>query len=267
MGTINWRERFIAAAIHLAATLLITGVAALLIFLVWFPSGLAWVTGGMQLFLLMVGCDAVLGPLVSLFIYNPAKGRGKLLLDYCLVGGVQLLALGYGIYVVSQSRPVFIAYDAGHLAIVSAIELEPEDLIQASDREYRTKPLTGPKLIAVQRPTDPKELADLVFAMIAGMNPATKPTYYRSYDTARDSIQKASASLELLLTGSGENEAFIRRAIEATDKDAAQLRWLAARHRFGMAVALIDADTLQPVGFIPVDPTWVKRELPKVKKG
>jgi hypothetical protein len=263
MAKINWRQRFTAVAVHLALTLLITGAAALLIFLLWFPDGLASVTGGMELFLLVVGCDAALGPLVSLFIYDPTKGRTKLLVDYCIIGALQVLALAYGLFAVAESRPAVIAYDRNALDIVAAIQLEPDDLLKASAREYRSIPITGPKLVSVERPTDQKELSDLVFLMIAGIGPATKPTYYRPYDAARDAIRNRSGAMELLLNGSGDQEAVIRRGITATDKVESQLRWIGVRHRFGTAVALLDAETLQPLHYIPVDPSWVKREKPQ----
>ena len=58
---INWRERFVAAFIHFLITLLLAGIAAALIFLVWFPNGIAAVVGGTTLFVLVLGSDLVLG--------------------------------------------------------------------------------------------------------------------------------------------------------------------------------------------------------------
>ena len=50
--------------------------------------------GGTELFLLVVGCDLALGPLISLVIYNSRKSRRKLVIDYTIVGVVQLAAHG-----------------------------------------------------------------------------------------------------------------------------------------------------------------------------
>ena len=43
---INWRERFIAAGIHFLVTLALAGLAAALIFYVWFPGAMADMVGG-----------------------------------------------------------------------------------------------------------------------------------------------------------------------------------------------------------------------------
>ena len=58
----------------------------------------------------MVGCDLALGPLVSLVIYNSRKSRRELVFDYSVVAVVQIAAMVYGVYVVAESRPVYIAF-------------------------------------------------------------------------------------------------------------------------------------------------------------
>jgi hypothetical protein len=103
---IVWREKFIATAIHFLVTLALAVCAAALIFLVWFPSPFATMIGGTELFLLVVGCDLALGPLISLINYNSRKSRPKLNFDYTVVGVVQISALVYGIIVLDGARPV-----------------------------------------------------------------------------------------------------------------------------------------------------------------
>ena len=75
---IVWREKFVATAIHFLVTLLLAACAAALIFLVWFPDPLQTMIGGTELFMLVVGCDLALGPLISLVIYNSRKSRREL---------------------------------------------------------------------------------------------------------------------------------------------------------------------------------------------
>ena len=87
-------------------------IAAALIFLVWFPAPFATMVGGTELFMLVVGCDLVLGPLLSLVIYDPRKTRLALVIDYSIVGAVQLATLIYGVYIVAGTRPVYVAFNA-----------------------------------------------------------------------------------------------------------------------------------------------------------
>jgi hypothetical protein len=65
---IVWREKLIAMAIHFGVTAVFAASAAALIFFVWFPPPFHTMIGGTELFLLVVGCDLALGPLLSLVI-------------------------------------------------------------------------------------------------------------------------------------------------------------------------------------------------------
>ena len=67
-------------------TLLLGAIAAALIFIVWFPDPFQTMVGGTKLFELVVVCDLVLGPLISLVIYDSSKARWKIVMDYCIVG-------------------------------------------------------------------------------------------------------------------------------------------------------------------------------------
>ena len=99
---IVWREKFVATGIHFLVTLGLAACAAAVIFLVWFPDPFATMIGGTELFLLVVGCDLALGPLISLVIYDSRKSRLELITDYSIVGIVQIVALVYGVHL---SRP------------------------------------------------------------------------------------------------------------------------------------------------------------------
>src|SRR4051794_15319474 len=146
---IIWREKVLAFAIHFLATAALGACAAALIFLAWFPHPFATMIGGTELFMLVVGCDLALGPLISLVIYNSRKSRRELLVDYTVVGIIQLAALGYGVYVVAGTRPVYVAFSADRLEVVTARDISDTELA-AAPPEYRALSLTGPRYVAVQ---------------------------------------------------------------------------------------------------------------------
>lgn len=256
---INWRERFVAATIHFLVTLLMAGLAAALIFLVWYPGAMATMVGGTSLFLLVIASDLVLGPLMSLVIYSSKKPRRELIIDYSVIGVVQLAALVYGVLTVAASRPAFVAFDRDRLEIVTAIEIEDEHLAQATDAQFRSKSWLGPKLVAVVRPTDAKEKSDLLFLALAEHDAQTLPKYYRDYATARAQILAKSAPLQALLENSDAAKSQIESAVAATGKAPDQLHWLLVHHRFGFGVALLDAQAV-PLKYLAIDPTWVRGE-------
>lgn len=253
MSKIIWRERFIAAAIHFFFTALVSGLAAVLIFRVWFPDGLASLIGGGTLFLIMTACDVVLGPMLSLVIYSSAKSKRALIIDYTIIGLLQLAALGYGVWTMSVSRPLFVAFDVRRIEIVTALELDDAELAQGVEPRFRERSLGGPTLVSMQRPENVKERSDLVLAEFNGRGAYLSPKYYRDYETQLDEIRQNERSIDELIERNPAKEGEIRKAIEAAGKSASDLRWMHAHHRFGFGVALFDATTHRPIRFVPID--------------
>ena len=122
--TIVWRERFLAFAIHFLVTLALAACAAALIFIVWFPDPFQTMVGGTELFELVVLCDLVLGPLISLVIYDSTKARWQLVMDYSIIGAIQLAAMIYGVYIVAGTRPVYVAFNQDRLEVVTARDID-----------------------------------------------------------------------------------------------------------------------------------------------
>ena len=253
---INWRERIIAASIHLAVTLVVSGAAAAVIFMVWFPDGLADVVGGRTLFWIVVACDLALGPLISLVVFDSKKSRLELFVDYGVVAALQLGALAYGLSVVAASRPVFVAFNVDRLDIVSALELDDEALAAGTAPRFQSRSWIGPRMVYIEPPKVGDGRQDILSAIMLGANGQLFPKYYRDYDSAVPSVLKKAHPIESLLNGSGDSRSTLEREIAMTNASIADLRWLLVRNRFGYAIALIDAQTGEPTKYLNVDPVW-----------
>ena len=64
----RWRFALKMAGYHLLVSLFLAGMAALLVFKVWYPYPYAELTGGLQLYKLVVAVDVVCGPLLTLVL-------------------------------------------------------------------------------------------------------------------------------------------------------------------------------------------------------
>jgi len=210
--------------------------------------------GGFQLFILVIGCDLALGPLISLVIYNTKKPRRELVKDYLVVGVLQLAALGYGISVVAQSRPVFVVFTKDRLEVVTAQELDGNDLREGKGKEFKTRSWYGPKLVGIQFPTDSKERNDLLFSAVAGKDAQLMPKYYVAYKTVLGLVKNKALPISLLAERHTEEIGHLQSAINDSGIAEAELRWLPVHHRFGFWTALIDAKTGYPVKYLPFDP-------------
>lgn len=249
---INWREKFIATTVHFAVTLVFAGIAAALIFLVWYPAPFGKLIGGTELFILVVGCDLVLGPLLSLVVYDSRKSRGKLVLDYSVISVLQVSALVYGVAIVADSRPAYVTFSGDRFEIVPAGDLKPKELAAARDPQYRSVPWTGPRFVAVVIPK--ADMNDALFEALAGNLEVMRPKFYVPYETQTEKIRSKAKKLDELESRSPASRPLIERALRGVDVPREQLGWLPVRHLKGFGTALVDMATARPVAWIPFDP-------------
>ena len=248
---INWREKFIATGIHFAVTMVLAAIAAALIFLVWFPDPLQTIVGGTGLFLLVVGCDLALGPLLSLVIYDSRKSRRELVTDYAVVGAVQIAALVYGVTIVAGTRPVYVAFTNDRFEVVTARDIKDEELAAARSPEYASLPWTGPRLVAIDVPE--AERNDALFQSLEGNEEHLRPKFYVALEAKIEAIRQRAEPFADLEVRKPESKPLIAEATR--DAGAPNtLAWLPLRYREVFWTAIVDTRTGRPVAYIPVDP-------------
>ena len=98
-------SRWQAFAAHLGLSLLIFLSLLLIIVFIWFP-GAFIAFGGYQGIKIVAGVDLVLGPLLTLIIFNPQKRKELIALDLSIIGLIQVTALAVGVWLVYQERPI-----------------------------------------------------------------------------------------------------------------------------------------------------------------
>jgi hypothetical protein len=242
-----------AALIHLGLSALVGLTAAAVVFGLWFPYPYRNLAGGQYLFLILVSVDVVCGPLLTAVLFNPLKSRRELALDLSLVAIVQIAALVYGIHVISQARPVVLAFEADRLVAVSAGQIAPADLEQAPP-ELRKLSWSGPVLVGTR---DPKvgETMQSVMLSLDGVEPSARPGWWQDYENNRPQIKQRMRKLtELRAARGAEAQAAIDAAAATTGLQLADLFFLpmTSPKMLDGWIALLDRDA-RIVGYAPVD--------------
>jgi hypothetical protein len=246
-----WQGRLKAAGIHLAISLAVAALAALLVFFVWYPYPYREVSGGRELFLIVMAVDVVLGPLITLAVFSPNKPKRLMRFDFVVIGALQLCALGYGLWVVAQSRPVHVVFEVDRFVVVHAIEV-PRSLMDRAPEPLQKLPLTGPTFLSIRDSKNNQEKADTMFAELAGLALATRPDYWQAYDKAKTQIiAKAKPVADL-------KARFPTRAaeIDSTLKSApinTPVGYLPLVGRNTFWTVLINTNTAELIGFVPID--------------
>lgn len=183
--------RFKAAFIHFLISLTLAGSVICLLLFGWYRLPYFWAVGGPLLLALIIGVDVVLGPLLTMVLFNPAKSRRELTVDLSLIAIVQITALGYGLYSGYASRLVFQVFDGTHFQLLQAGDIPPDFLKKASLPTYQSLPLLEPRYAAINVPADAQARSDLVFFSAFGVGPQFMPQYYVPLEQQGDQLRQA----------------------------------------------------------------------------
>lgn len=147
--------RIKAAGVHLLISALVALIGIGLVFWVWHPAPLQKAVGVTHIFLMMLGIDVVLGPLLTLLVAS-SKEKKTLKFDLSVIAAVQLAAYLYGMHSIAVSRPVYVAFDKLRFEVVQA-----DSVVRATDKtilpEYQSNPLFAPQWVSVRPYKDAAE--------------------------------------------------------------------------------------------------------------
>lgn len=101
-------NRYQAALGHFGLSLIIFAILGYLVYFCWYPQPLFSIDAGWQGMRILAFVDFVLGPCITLVIFNPKKK--ELFKDLAIIALIQVSALSYGTYHVYQSRPAIVVY-------------------------------------------------------------------------------------------------------------------------------------------------------------
>ncbi len=124
----------------------------------WFPMPYFVADGGWQGVRLLAAVDVVLGPVLSLVVYNPRKSRRALLLDYAVIGCLQLAAMGFGLWTVYTQRTALVVFGDGAFYTVTADQMA---FVGEAAAEVARKSSGRPAYAYIRLPEDPDKVQEI----------------------------------------------------------------------------------------------------------
>lgn len=248
----HWKERSRAAGIHLAASVLVALLAAALVFIIWYPYPYREASGGRELFTLVVVIDVIIGPLLTFAVFNRKKPIRELRRDLFIVVLLQLAALGYGLWTVYAARPVHLVFEIDRFQTVHAIEVDPE-LLQKAPPGFRSTPLLGPTLLAVRPFKNANESGEATMVALSGVSMSSRPDLWEEYAAAKPRVRTVAKPAATLLTHFPAQAPLIDKAVQDAGRPVAKLVYVPMKSRMQFWTVLLDAQTMDVVGFINLD--------------
>lgn len=243
-----------AALIHLGLSLLLALAVGLLVFAIWYPLPYREISGGRDLFLLVIAVDVVLGPLLTLAVFNIRKPRAELRRDLAVVALLQLAGLAYGLWTVQLARPVHLVFEIDRFRVVHRIDV-PAELEAKTPPGIEVAPLAGPTVLSTRDFRDPNERMELTMAALQGVNLGARPDMWEPYAAGRGRILAAAKPVSELKGRFPHQAADIDRAVRQLGREAAGVMYLPMMARKAEAwTVLLDARTAEILGYLPLDP-------------
>lgn len=246
--------RWKAAGLHAMLSICIAGLAAALVFGLWFPHPFRVIAGGTELFRLVTVVDVVLGPLLTLVVFDPRKDLRVLSRDLLVIAVLQMGALLYGLHTVYLARPVYLVHEVDRVQVVVAADLSASDLA-AADPEFRALPAWGIRLIGVREPRDGAELLRSVEQALQGRDAALRPDWWQPINERHRSVMRQrTARLADLRTRYPHSLQEMDQILTAVAGDEARVVALPLVNRDQVWTIVLDRDSSKILGYLPVDP-------------
>ncbi len=246
-------NRFQAFLVHLVCSAAIAMLVLALVFLVWYPGLLASATGVDEIFLIVLGVDVCLGPLLTLVVFNLKKK--ELRHDLFIIFALQLSALLYGLYTVAIVRPVYVVFEVDRFQLVYANELNKEKLMNASSKEYKSLPYLGPKWISSKFPDDIQERNNLMFSTADGGDDLAKiPKYYIPYNDSREDIINHLSPINELKDYNSSNSGVFNELMDRYPVASSNVGFLPLKGYVMDLTVIVDKDTAEVIEIAKLQP-------------
>lgn len=182
--------------IHLIASVSIAIMCYWLVFQQWYPEPFQATERVLPIFLILIGVDAIVGPLLTLLVYRP--GKKDLVFDMAVIIVLQVAALSFGIWKLSQARPAWLVFSVDRFELVRQVDIDERRIVDAAPG-FRSPALFGPRWAVAEAPQNPHDRQALLFESVSGgSDMANRPELFASLGDRRSVIEQAILPLDQL---------------------------------------------------------------------
>jgi len=250
--TLTSIDRWKASAIHLGISAAIGIGVVVLMLALWYPHHYFAAMGGDTLIMLLIGVDVVIGPLITLIVFDPKKKN--LRFDLAVIALLQLAALVYGCSIMLRARPVYNVFVVDRFEVIAANAIDDESREKAKPA-FQSLSLTGPKLAGALEPTDPKRQSDILISAAGGGNDLSNlPALFVSYDEVKAQAGRAAKPLAELVRHQPQDAPIVKSFVAASGRAEDAVGYLPMKARNRDMAVVVDRKTGDVLGIVPVNP-------------
>ena len=122
------KTRFVAAGSHFLASVFVISIFLSVVYFIWYPKPFYIIHSVFDAVKITIVVDLILGPFLTLVIFNVLKPRAELIRDISIIVLFQLVALSWGIHITHKMRPVFLVFQGDTFYSIIQKEIDVEGL-------------------------------------------------------------------------------------------------------------------------------------------
>lgn len=239
-----------AGLIHFCLSLSIFSIVFLVLITLWYPEPYFNASGGWQGLRIVASIDVVLGPLLTLIIFNPEKSRRELGIDLSIILSLQVAALIWGIHTVYQQRPVAVVFWDNGFLTVAAIDLTNRNYPLEKLQQFS---LAKPALIYAEKPGELENLKKvLVNIREHQIAPHHQTELYRPLDQNFAGISRFQLDIDKEIKTNPALAPQIDKLLQAGKYDKSELKYFTLQAKYHDMI-LVFTSFGEQVGYLTPD--------------
>lgn len=241
-------SRYRASAIHLLISACVGLALFALFWFVWYPAPMLVAIGGHEIFLLILSIDIVIGPVLTLVVFNTKKRSLKF--DLAVIAAMQIGAMCYGASFLLEGRPAYVAALGDHFQVVQAVEITDENITKANT----SLPKFGPVWVGTKKPEGRWDTEAVELVEQFGGGRGHFPQLHIPYESMASEVLEKSKLLSALIARNPARSDEITAWLRKHNLDANTARFQPIRIRASEFVVVIDAKTAAVAGIASFAP-------------
>lgn len=242
--------RISAFLTHLAISLIIFVILLYFIVFIWYPQPFFATDGGWQGIQIVAFVDIVLGPLLTLVVFDTRKPELKT--DLTIIAVIQILALGWGVWTTYHERPVAVVFTEDHLNPVTSYQMQELGLTDSDIQKYGQ---AFPRYIYSDIPAGLNQRTEFLSRAFREGKPLyLYPELYRPASEREKNIILASSIDVLRLADNQQDKAIIQHTLARINMDYQLLSFIPLLSRHEKVIAVFERRTFTCLDYIKIDP-------------
>lgn len=241
-------SRFYASGIHFFISLVVGLILLALCWFVWYPAPMLMAIGGHEIFLLVVGIDVILGPLLTLIAFKSGKKGMKF--DLIVIALLQIGAMSYGVATLLEGRPAYVVALGNKFQVIQASEITDANLAKGKAE----MPWWGPIWVGTKAPTEKRDISVVKAMSAVGGGRGHLPKLHVPYSSMAVEILKNASSIEQLKKNNAAKVSEIDVWLSQHGYNEKTAKYQTIKISNSDFVVVIDGTTAAIIGIAPFQP-------------